>query len=234
MAPCFLDTLFKSGWREIGLCHRCYNVPCQIQEPIFFFGTIRQIMRQLNIGHFILISQTNEGWYIWPENTSVFLSIYFCVCVRERKQINVSCVCSVLILFYLFDLYYEKIDVNLALYKEFNVLGISNNISTPSLINFIWKNTYPWDYYQCISGDVHMVLYDASFVLWFHRPHHHDHRCYCCYLCFLTRRKEAHYLWINGQQAITLMWWYSLSTCNMFICHLYSHRISAELNVNVI
>ena len=102
MAPCFLDTLFKSGWREIGRCHRCYNVPCQIQEPIFFFGTIRQIMRQLNIGHFILISQTNEGWYIWPENTSVFLSIYFFVCVRERKQMNVNCVCSVLILFIFF------------------------------------------------------------------------------------------------------------------------------------
>ena len=124
-------------------------------------------------------------------------------------------------------LYYTKICND-------NVLGISNNISTPSLINFIWKNTYPWDYYQCIFGDVHMVLYDATFVLWFHRPHHHDHRCYCCYLCFLTRRKEAHYLWINGQQAITLMWWYSLSTCNMFICHLYSQNISAELNVNVI
>ena len=99
MRPCFLSTWFKSGWREIGLCHRCYNVPCQKQEAIFFFGTIRQIMRQLNIGHFILISQTNEGWYIWPENASVFLIIYFCVCVRERKQMNVNFVCSVLILF---------------------------------------------------------------------------------------------------------------------------------------
>ena len=188
-------------------------------------------MRQLNIGHFILISQTNEGWYIWPENMSVFLIIYFCVCVRERKQINVSCECSVFNSFYLFYLHYVKNRIKPC--HLYNVLGISNNISTPSLINLIWKNTYPWDYYQCIFGDVHMVLYDATFVLWFHRPHHHDHRCYCCYLCFLTRRREAHYLWINGQQAITLMWWYSLSTCNMFICHLYSQNISAELNVNV-
>ena len=167
---------------------------------------------------------------------SVFLIIYFCVCVLERKQINVSRVCSVLILFIFFISIMKKIELNLALYKicNDNVLGISNNISTLSLIYSIWMNTYPWRYYQCIFGDVHMVLYDATFVLWFHRPHHHDHRCYCCYLCFLTRRKEAHYLWINGQQAITLMWWYSLSTCNMFICHLYSHKISAELNGNVI
>ena len=176
---------------------------------------------------------TNQRGVVYLAWECERISDHILLCMWSRKETNKRELCVFSFnSFYLFYLYHLKNTSKPC--PSYNVLGISNNISTLSLMNFIWKNTYPWRYYQCIFGDVHMVLYDATFVLWFHRPHHHDHRCYCCFLCFLTRRKEAHYLWINGQQAITLMWWYSLSTCNMFICHLYSHKISAELNVNVI
>ena len=68
MGILLLDIGFKSLEERL-VCHLHYNMPCQKQEAMFFFGTIHQIMMQLHIGHFIAVSNSEE--YQWPANGSV-------------------------------------------------------------------------------------------------------------------------------------------------------------------
>ena len=76
----YLDIDFKSVEERL-VCHLHYNMRCQKQEAMFFFGTIHQIMMQLNIGHFIVISNS-ELQYHWPTKESIhdYTFIQECVC----------------------------------------------------------------------------------------------------------------------------------------------------------
>ena len=115
---------------------------------------------------------------------------------------------------------YYNISIVLNSYRKWDPIFYQENGPKVDFLKMSSSMSVVWDRVPKALKLLSMHLWRCThaITLWcyFHISYQHQHYHRSCF-CICVSLWSSYYLWINRQQTITL-WWYSLSTCNMFVC----------------